>query len=106
MIPIAPFARSNRARRVLPRSRVLAFIIAVLLGACSSVPARFNDPKSSSVALAHPEETRLGAQFGSAARQRAGESVSRYGNYGLHAKLLVFDRKRIFIGSMNFDQRS
>jgi putative cardiolipin synthase len=32
--------------------------------------------------------------------------VSRYGNYGLHAKLLVFDRKRIFIGSMNFDQRS
>jgi len=32
--------------------------------------------------------------------------VSRYGNYGLHAKLLVFDRKRIFVGSMNFDQRS
>jgi len=32
--------------------------------------------------------------------------VSRYGNYGLHAKLMVFDRKRIFIGSMNFDQRS
>ncbi len=32
--------------------------------------------------------------------------VSRYGNYGLHAKLLVFDRKRIFIGSMNYDQRS
>jgi cardiolipin synthase C len=32
--------------------------------------------------------------------------VSRYGNYGLHAKLLVFDRKRLFIGSMNFDQRS
>ena len=32
--------------------------------------------------------------------------VSSYGNYGLHAKLLVFDRKRMFIGSMNFDQRS
>jgi len=32
--------------------------------------------------------------------------VSRYGNYGLHAKLLVFDRKRLFVGSMNFDQRS
>ncbi len=32
--------------------------------------------------------------------------VSRYGNYGLHAKLFVFDRKRLFIGSMNFDQRS
>jgi putative cardiolipin synthase len=32
--------------------------------------------------------------------------VSRYGNYGLHAKLIVFDRKRMFIGSMNFDRRS
>jgi cardiolipin synthase C len=32
--------------------------------------------------------------------------VSRYGNYALHAKLFVFDRQKIFIGSMNFDQRS
>ena len=32
--------------------------------------------------------------------------VSSYGNFGLHAKLFVFDRKRVFIGSMNFDQRS
>jgi putative cardiolipin synthase len=33
-------------------------------------------------------------------------SMSQYGNYSLHAKLFVFDRKRLFIGSMNFDQRS
>jgi cardiolipin synthase C len=32
--------------------------------------------------------------------------LSRYGNYALHAKLFVFDRQRLFIGSMNFDQRS
>ena len=32
--------------------------------------------------------------------------LSRYGNYALHAKLFVFDRQKIFIGSMNFDQRS
>jgi cardiolipin synthase C len=32
--------------------------------------------------------------------------VSRYGNYGLHAKLFVFDREKLFIGSMNFDERS
>jgi cardiolipin synthase C len=32
--------------------------------------------------------------------------LSRYGNYSLHAKLFVFDRQRVFIGSMNFDQRS
>ncbi len=32
--------------------------------------------------------------------------VSRYGHYGLHAKLYVFDRQRCFIGSWNYDQRS
>jgi putative cardiolipin synthase len=32
--------------------------------------------------------------------------ISRYGNYGLHAKVMVFDRSSLFIGSMNFDQRS
>jgi len=33
-------------------------------------------------------------------------SMSRFGNYSLHAKLFVLDRKRLFVGSMNFDQRS
>jgi putative cardiolipin synthase len=33
-------------------------------------------------------------------------TLSRYGNYALHAKLFVFDRQKVFIGSMNFDQRS
>jgi putative cardiolipin synthase len=32
--------------------------------------------------------------------------LSRFGHYGLHAKLMVFDRQDVFIGSMNFDQRS
>src|ERR1700687_1207823 len=32
--------------------------------------------------------------------------LSRYGNYALHAKLFVFDRRKVFIGSMNFDTRS
>ena len=32
--------------------------------------------------------------------------VSKYGNYALHAKLYVFDRRRCFIGSWNYDQRS
>lgn len=32
--------------------------------------------------------------------------MTQYGNYALHAKLFVFDRRRLFIGSMNFDQRS
>ena len=33
-------------------------------------------------------------------------AISRFGNYSLHAKMFVFDRQRLFIGSMNFDQRS
>ena len=30
-------------------------------------------------------------------------AMSRFGNYSLHAKMFVFDRRRLFIGSMNFD---
>ncbi len=33
-------------------------------------------------------------------------AVSRYGTYGLHAKLYMIDRQRMYIGSMNYDQRS
>ncbi len=33
-------------------------------------------------------------------------AISRHGNYSLHAKLFVFDRQRLYVGSMNFDQRS
>jgi putative cardiolipin synthase len=45
---------------------------------------------------------RLGSRRGSGQTAR----ISKFGNYGLHAKLYVFDRERFFIGSMNFDQRS
>ncbi len=33
-------------------------------------------------------------------------AMSRHGTYSLHAKMFVFDRSSIFVGSMNFDQRS
>ncbi len=33
-------------------------------------------------------------------------AISRYGRFGLHAKLYVIDRRRFYIGSMNYDQRS
>jgi putative cardiolipin synthase len=32
--------------------------------------------------------------------------ISEFGHYALHAKLLIFDRERLYIGSMNFDRRS
>jgi putative cardiolipin synthase len=38
----------------------------------------------------------------------SGESrkIARFGTYALHAKLFVFDRAAVFVGSMNLDQRS
>ena len=38
----------------------------------------------------------------------SGESkkLTRYGTYALHAKLFIFDRTAVFVGSMNLDQRS
>ena len=44
----------------------------------------------------------LGTTKGSGQTKR----MSRHGNYALHAKLYVFDRKKLFVGSMNFDKRS
>jgi putative cardiolipin synthase len=46
------------------------------------------------------------ARLGNARGSGETAAMARHGNYSLHAKMFVFDRKRIFIGSMNFDQRS
>lgn len=48
----------------------------------------------------------LRAMLGNSRGSGQSAKMSRYGNFGLHAKLFVFDRKRLFAGSMNFDQRS
>ncbi|MGO9998759.1 MAG: phospholipase D-like domain-containing protein [Acetobacteraceae bacterium] len=45
----------------------------------------------------HPESTRGSGQSA---------KMTRHGTYGLHAKLLVFDRSALFVGSMNYDERS
>jgi len=46
------------------------------------------------------------AMLGSARGSGQGKAISRHGNYALHAKMYVFDRKTSFVGSMNYDQRS
>ena len=46
------------------------------------------------------------ALLGSVRGSGQGRAISRHGNYGLHAKMYVFDRKTSFVGSLNFDQRS
>jgi cardiolipin synthase C len=45
----------------------------------------------------HPESVRGSGQSA---------KMTRYGTYSLHAKLLVFDRSAMFVGSMNYDARS
>jgi putative cardiolipin synthase len=46
------------------------------------------------------------SMLGSIAGSGQTTAISRAGNYSLHAKMFVFDRRQVFIGSMNFDQRS
>jgi putative cardiolipin synthase len=46
------------------------------------------------------------ALLGSTRGSGQSAKISRYGNYALHGKLYVFDRKKVLVGSMNFDQRS
>jgi cardiolipin synthase C len=46
------------------------------------------------------------ARLGSAKGSGQSQAISRHGTYALHAKLFVFDRKALFVGSMNFDERS
>jgi putative cardiolipin synthase len=46
------------------------------------------------------------ARLGSTRGSGQTRGISRYGTYGLHAKLYVMDERRLYIGSMNYDQRS
>jgi cardiolipin synthase C len=46
------------------------------------------------------------ADLGSTRGSGETKKLTRYGNYALHAKLFVFDRTAVFVGSMNLDQRS
>jgi len=48
----------------------------------------------------------LRAMLGNSRGSGQSAKMSRYGNFGLHAKMFVFDRSRLYAGSMNFDQRS
>jgi cardiolipin synthase C len=68
--------------------------MATLLGGCAGLPPGADYPKAQSVALAHPEETRLGKQFATAARQHEGTSAFRIitiGVDGFAARMQMID---------------
>lgn len=46
------------------------------------------------------------ARLGNTRGSGQSATMSRHGNYALHAKMFVLDRRRLFVGSMNLDQRS
>ena len=46
------------------------------------------------------------ADLGSTRGSGESRKLTRYGTFALHAKLFVFDRTSLFVGSMNLDQRS
>jgi putative cardiolipin synthase len=50
----------------------------------------------------HEVRSHLGNSRGSGQSRK----ISQYGNYALHAKLFVLDRRRLYVGSMNLDERS
>jgi putative cardiolipin synthase len=84
--------------------------VAVLTNSLDSAPgllaqagyANYRLPLLDDGADLYEVRSRLGSRRGSGQTAR----ISQFGNYALHAKLYVFDRERLFIGSMNFDQRS
>lgn len=70
--------------------------------AAQSSYIRYRAPLIASGVELHEIRSLLGNTRGSGETK----AISRFGNYSLHGKLFVFDRAKIFIGSMNFDQRS
>jgi cardiolipin synthase C len=68
---------SGCARRATGARLALVILTATVLGGCAALPPGASYPKIASVALAHPEETRLGGQFATAAREHAENSGFR-----------------------------
>jgi putative cardiolipin synthase len=61
----------------------LLVLIATVLGGCAGLPPGADFPKVASVALAHPEETRLGGQFATASQAHDGTSGFRIITVGI-----------------------
>ena len=71
-----------------------ALLLAVALVACAGLPPGARFPKTSTMALAHPEQTQLGRQFGSAAQEHGGASAFRIisvGVDGFRARMQMID---------------
>ncbi len=104
------FVPADEERRLLTDLRLRNARVRVLTNSLESTAdpiahsgyRRFRAPLLAEGAELHEIRSRPGNARGSGQTAR----ISRHGNYSLHAKLFVFDREQLYIGSMNFDQRS
>jgi cardiolipin synthase C len=104
---LVPSADELQALQELRQRGVRVRILSNSLESCPEISAqsgydKYRVPLLESGVELYEVRALLGSTRGS------GESakISRYGNYALHGKMYVFDRKTLLIGSMNFDQRS
>ncbi len=104
---LVPTDEELRALMDLRRRDVRVRILTNSLESCPEISAqsgydKYRVPLLASGVELHEVRARLGSTRGSGQSAK----ISRYGNYALHGKLYVFDRQKVLIGSMNFDQRS
>jgi putative cardiolipin synthase len=104
---LVPSEEELRALRELRERQVRVRILSNSLESCPEISAQsgydhYRVPLLRSGVELYEVRSLLGSSRGSGQSSK----ISRYGNYALHGKLYVFDRERVLIGSMNFDQRS
>jgi cardiolipin synthase C len=104
---LVPSADELQALQELRGHGVRVRILSNSLESCPEISAqsgydKYRVPLLKSGVELHEVRARLGSSRGSGQSAK----ISRYGNYALHGKLYVFDRQKVLVGSMNFDQRS
>ncbi len=104
---LVPTAEELQDLMDLRRRDVRVRILTNSLESCPEISAQsgyenYRLPLLESGVELHEIRALLGSTRGSGQSAK----ISRYGNYALHGKLYVFDRQKVLIGSMNFDQRS
>jgi putative cardiolipin synthase len=104
---LVPSADELQALKELREHQVRVRILSNSLESCPEISAQSGYDKYRVPLLESGVELfEVRALLGSTRGSGQSAKISRYGNYALHGKLYVFDRKKILIGSMNFDQRS
>jgi cardiolipin synthase C len=93
--------QSARSRRVMVRILTNSLETNPQLAAHSGY-AKVRVPLLRSGVSIYETRAKLDSVAGSGESRR----IARYGTYALHAKMYVFDGRRVFLGSWNYDQRS